>query len=134
VAFRNQFINPATGSTYTWAANHLTEEASAVTREINHLQPVAAGWAETSPMLQQGRQTPRKLRLGGTTGDDYQHYIFLTIVRLCKTQTVLFHHGPDNVTVEVLVTSYESRRVAVVSAARGGLHVYKYTMELEEVT
>lgn len=133
--FRNSFTNPATGSVYVWTTNHLTEESNGVTREVTHLEPIAAGWTDAPPMLQQGAATPRKVRFGGTIIDDYQHAVFLIVTRLSKTQTVLFHHGPDNLDWEVLVTSYEPQRVRVTKGARNGAtHVYRYSLELEVIT
>lgn len=130
---RNLFIDPVNGATYTWAVNHRTEEVNGRQREITQLHPVGAGWAPSDVTSQQGETTPRKMRLGGRAFTIIQHSYFLIYYYLCRTQTVLFHHGADDVTYEVLVTAYEFQRRAVTRAPRGDAHVFDYTMELEIV-
>lgn len=130
---RSQFIDVATGETYTWEMNASSVESAPRTRTIEHLQPTAAGWVNTAPARFQGDTTHEVHRLEGTIATRAQHEAFLHFWQLCAERSIHFLPCTGG-RYEVVVRSYEPTRRRVVSGPRGArLHVWKYLLEMEIV-
>lgn len=129
---RNRFRDPRTGASYTWLANHHTEEEVKRTRAVEALEPAAAGWKRVKLIRQQSTATPLVMRLTGRQPAESQHQRFLEYQHLCLEQTIYFDHC-DGESFEVLISSYEPKRVGVVRSARGERYVWEYTLEMERI-
>lgn len=128
----NKFLNPTSGDEYVWPSNHHTENEVKRERQVEELEPAAAGWRRGVDFVrQQGTASPKRMRLSGRCGHS-QHEAFLIYTNLSLDQTVFFEHCAGEV-YEVLITSYQPKRVAVASNSRFGQYVWDYTIELEVI-
>lgn len=131
---RSQFIDVATGDTYTWEINAEAMPSAVRKRTIEYHHPTAAGWAQVTPVRQQGTTTHELQRLEGTIATQTQHEAFMRFWRISATRTI--HYLPcTGGRYEVVVRTYEPTRRRVVSGPRGAtLHIWNYTLEMEIVT
>ncbi len=131
---RDQFIDAATGETYTWELNHEAEEAAARQRTIQVSQPTAAGWQQVSPVRQQGEGGPYVRRFTGTVATATQHAAFLKFWQICASRSIIFQVTTGE-RLEVIIRSYQPGRKRVITGPRGArTYIWKYTMELEIVS
>lgn len=102
----NKFINPASGSSYTWQRNHESEEPSGMTRAITG----TANTGQTGRVRQQGISEPYERRLKGRIVHRSQYVEFWQWYDLCRWQTIYFvdHEGQ---TFEGQITSFMPRLV-----------------------
>ncbi len=130
---RNQFLDPATGDTYTWEVNQAEVPALVRHREVTNEQPTAAGYEHVSPVLTQGTETHQIHRLEGLVATQSQHEAFLNFWRISAERTVHFLPCTGG-RYEVVVRAYNPTRKRVISGPRGArLHVWKYEMTMEIV-
>jgi hypothetical protein len=129
----NQFINPATGATYSWAINHHEESEFGRARAMQRTAPSKTG---TGLGRQQGEDSPMILQLKGVILQKAQLDTFISWYALCETQTIYFQDFAGE-RYEVIITSFKPTRRAVArnhqDLANMPLWVYDYTMEMEVV-
>jgi hypothetical protein len=127
---RNQFINPATGATYSWLVTHTEEEDSGKARNITRTAPTSG----YGLVRQQGDDGPFLLKLSGTILDRSQLVAMWQWYALCRTQTIHFLDA-DAQRYEVQITDFAPKRIRKALSphrdASTPLHYWTYTIVLE---
>lgn len=130
---RSQFIDVASGMNYTWEVNAREVPGNVQKRAVEALQPTAAGYANTQPVLIQSEQHHQIERIEGLIANRTQHEAFLNFWRISAERTI--HYLPcTGGRFEVVVRSYTPTRKRVVRGPRGArLHVWTYELTMEIV-
>lgn len=130
----NVFTDPATGETYAWQFNHLTE-GGGLARNLTVSSPTSLGIL----IRQQAADGAVTLAWSGTALTRHQHQQFLLWYQKCKHHSIfLTDFAGDQ--FEVVITAYDPKRKAVAVNPRernstpsvgAPLWVYDFTLTME---
>lgn len=130
----NQFIDPATGNTYSWPVNHNEEGEFGRSRSMQRTAPSKSG---IGLGRQQGEDSPMILQLKGVILHKAQRDAMIAWYALCESQTIYFQDFSGD-KYEVIITSFKPTRRGVArnhaDLANMPLWVYDYTLEMEVIT
>jgi hypothetical protein len=142
--YGNKFIDPATGVTFVWPVNHLTEDGgggsssqAGLTRNITYSAPISLG----TLIRQQAAPDPLTLSWVGTALTRAQHQEFLYWYALSGEHTIYLEDFAGDV-FEVQITAYDPKRRAVAINPRTAsqdptvgnpLWVYDFTITMDVI-
>lgn len=130
---RERFRDAAPGGvgTYEWTVGHYEEQG----RDRRHNIERSAPTSNVGFVRQQGEASPTLLRFEGTILTVEQYDKFNAFFDACRTRTI-FYRDYTGVEVEVLITHFDPRRVAVVQNPRDPsiMHYWRYTIEMEVIS
>lgn len=125
----NIFTNPATGATYSWEINHLTEDESGKKTNITDSAPTGG----LGLMPQQGASEPITFTYHGTILTKAQLDQMIAWRQLCESQTIYFQDFSGD-KYEVTITQFSYQRVAVAQNPRDMTHAptwkWQYTIAM----
>lgn len=126
---RNALWNPVTDHTYEWAINHSEEDEITVGRQIDHGAPAAT----VAVVRQQRPAGSLVLSLSGTILDPAQQAELEDFFDDCD-DTTLYYRDSETDTYEVVITSFDSKRVRTArNPVTAGLFYWTYSITMDVV-
>jgi hypothetical protein len=123
---QNRFIDPATGDTYDWEANHSDEQELVKARNMTYTAPTGL----VGLVKQQGANDPVILKFTGTISKRSMFQTMLHWYHLCAEQTIHFRDF-DGEVYEVQITHFAPTRHRNLYRADRTNHQHYWTYEIE---
>lgn len=115
-------------ATYSFDINHHDEQGTGLTRNVSRTAPTSG----VGFVRQQGDQSPTIFKFEGSILRQSQKDAIDAYFAACDSRTVFFT-DVDGIEREVLITAFDTTRVAAQNR-RGGLPFYwKYRLEMEVI-